>query len=56
MTSQPAIPAAHQHGACKHLKHWCRCAAAKAFECQKCSRDRFNREQAAKYAARYTAS
>jgi hypothetical protein len=41
---------AHQHAGCvkRHSSrengHSCHCAAPKAFECQKCSRDRHIRE------------
>jgi hypothetical protein len=52
VTPRMAPPEAHQHEGCKreHPKQWCRCHAPKAYECQKCSRDRFNTAMALKYA------
>lgn len=46
MSNAIAEPAMHRHG----CKHRCRCAAPKASECQKCSRDRMNKELAKVYA------
>jgi hypothetical protein len=45
-------PEAHIHEACRGRKpdHWCKCSVPTAWECMKCSRNRFNATMARKFA------